>query len=97
MATPAYNPSEPNPGDEMLTLEETCTFLRLPEGTLRYWRQTGAGPRSFKVGRHVRYWKTDLLIWLSEQTNRTPQHPEPRVSPQIARPGSTRPNQSRGW
>ena len=44
-----------NPGDEMLTLQETCTFLRVPEGTLRYWR-------------------TDLILWLTEQTNR-PQHP----------------------
>ena len=46
-----------NPGDEMLTLQEACAFLRVPEGTLRYWRHLGCGPRSFKVGRHVRYWR----------------------------------------
>src|SRR5688500_1989310 len=40
-----------NPGDEMLTLQEACDFLRIPEGTLRYWRHLGAGPRSFKIGR----------------------------------------------
>ena len=62
-----------NPGDEMLTLQEACRFLRVPEGTLRYWRHLGSGPRSFKVGRHVRYWRTDLILWLAEQTNR-PQH-----------------------
>ena len=62
-----------NPGDEMLTLQEACRFLRVPEGTLRYWRHLGAGPRSFKIGRHVRYWRTDLVRWLTEQTNR-PQH-----------------------
>lgn len=73
------------PGDGMLTLEETCALLRLPEGTLRYWRQIGAGPRSFKLGRHVRYWKTDLLLWLSEQTKNPPQHAQQRVSPQITR------------
>jgi hypothetical protein len=43
-----------NPGDEMLTLQEACAFLRVPEGTLRYWRHLGTGPRSFKVGRHIR-------------------------------------------
>jgi hypothetical protein len=59
-----------NPGDEMLTLQEACAFLRVPEGTLRYWRHLGCGPRSFKVGRHVRYWRTDLVLWLAEQTNR---------------------------
>lgn len=60
-----------NAGDEMLTLQEACQFLRIPEGTLRYWRHLGSGPRSFKVGRHVRYWRTDLILWLSEQTRAT--------------------------
>jgi len=61
-------------GDEMLTLQEACHFLRIPEGTLRYWRHLGAGPRSFKIGRHVRYWRTDLILWLTEQTNRPQNH-----------------------
>ena len=56
-------------GNEMLTLQESCRFLRVPEGTLRYWRHLGCGPRSFKVGRHVRYWKADLVLWLSEQAD----------------------------
>jgi predicted DNA-binding transcriptional regulator AlpA len=59
-----------NPGDQMLTLQETCAFLRVPEGTLRYWRHLGSGPRSFKIGRHVRYWRTDVLTWLAGQANR---------------------------
>ena len=67
-------PSMPNPrknlGDEMLTLDETAALLRVPENTLRV---TGAGPRSFKVGRHVRYWKADVVLWLTEQMDR-PQH-----------------------
>ena len=62
-----------NLGDEMLTLQEAAKFLRVPEGTLRYWRHLGSGPRSFKVGRHVRYWRTDLILWLTDQSNR-PQH-----------------------
>jgi hypothetical protein len=57
-------------GDEMFSLQEACTFLRVPEGTLRYWRHLGAGPHSFKIGRHVRYWRADLILWLTEQTNR---------------------------
>ena len=65
--------SRQNPGDVMLTLQEACRFLRVAEGTLRYWRHLGCGPRSFKVGRHVRYWQADLVLWLAEQTTR-PQH-----------------------
>ncbi len=61
-----------NLGDEMLSLQEACTFLRVPEGTLRYWRHLGCGPRSFKVGRHVRYWRADLILWLTDQTVESP-------------------------
>ena len=63
-----------NAGDDMLTLHEACRFLRVPEGTLRDWRHLGCGPRSFKVGRHVRYWRADLVLWLAEQTNRSNSH-----------------------
>jgi len=63
---PRYSPDVER---EMLTLQEACRLLRVPEGTLRYWRHLGRGPRSFKVGRHVRYWQTDLILWLSEQAD----------------------------
>jgi predicted DNA-binding transcriptional regulator AlpA len=67
---PNHRAAAKHAGDQMLTLQEACAFLRLAEGTLRYWRHTGAGPKSFKIGRHVRYWRTDLILWLTEQTNR---------------------------
>lgn len=68
--TPFHDPRRrDHAGDDMLTLQEACRLLRVPEGTLRYWRHLGSGPRSFKIGRHVRYWKTDLILWLSERTN----------------------------
>lgn len=74
MTTAPTHHHAPDPGPEMLSIEEAAQLLRVPINTLRYWRQLGAGPRSFKVGRHVRYWRTDLVLWLTEQTNR-PQHP----------------------
>jgi predicted DNA-binding transcriptional regulator AlpA len=78
MTASPINPNENrgamNPGYEMLTLQEACRFLRIPEGTLRYWRHLGCGPRSFKMGRHVRYWRADLILWLTEQTNRQQNH-----------------------
>ena len=63
----------PHANDELLTMAEVSDLIRVPVATLRYWRHLGSGPRSFKVGRHVRYWRTDLVLWLTEQTNR-PQH-----------------------
>ena len=67
-------PTNPNPrrqpDDEMLSIEEAAAYLRLPVATLRYYRHLGTGPHSFRVGRHVRYWRTDLVLWLTEQARR---------------------------
>ena len=60
----------PRPDDELLTMAEVADLVRVPVATLRYWRHLGCGPRSIKIGRHVRYWRADLLRWLAEQTSR---------------------------
>ncbi len=54
--------------DTMLTLDEAAELVRAPVATLRYWRHMGTGPRSFRVGRAVRYWRADVIAWLHEQT-----------------------------
>jgi predicted DNA-binding transcriptional regulator AlpA len=53
--------------DELLTIDEAAALLRAPVATLRYWRHIGTGPRSFRVGRAVRYWHNDVVTWLDEQ------------------------------
>ena len=53
----------------LLTLSEAASVLRTPVATLRYWRHLGAGPHSFRIGRSVRYWRTDVLHWLEQQSN----------------------------
>lgn len=54
--------------DEMLTLKEVAALLRVPEATLRYWRHLGTGPRGFRLGRTVRYWRSEVQRWLEEQS-----------------------------
>jgi hypothetical protein len=63
-------PRNDHVGDEMLTIGEAAAYLRKPVGTMRWWRHCGTGPRSFLVGRNVRYWRTDLVLWLAEQAAR---------------------------
>ena len=58
----------PELDDDLLSLDEAAALLRTPVATLRYWRYLGTGPRSFRVGRAVRYWRGDVLVWLHEQT-----------------------------
>jgi excisionase family DNA binding protein len=53
-----------------LTVEELAEELRLPVQTIYAWRYKGAGPRSLKVGRHVRYRRSDVDQWLEDQADR---------------------------
>ena len=42
-------------------------YLGIPVNTLYQWRYLGNGPRSYKVGRWVRYDPDEVRKWLSEQ------------------------------
>lgn len=54
--------------DELLSLQEVADVVRVPVATLRYWRHLGTGPRSFRIGRSVRYWRTEVFLWLDTQS-----------------------------
>lgn len=53
--------------DNYLTLEEVAERMRTPEGTLRFWRHKGIGPKSAKLGRRVVYRETDVDAWIAAQ------------------------------
>lgn len=54
--------------NDLMTTLEAAEYLSLPPGTLRSWRHTGVGPRSFNLGaKQVRYQKADVDAWLEAQ------------------------------
>lgn len=56
----------PSPLDRtpMWTVEELSAKLHASPETLRTWRKRGAGPKAYKVGRHVLYAEADVRAWL---------------------------------
>jgi len=62
-------PQDPHANDELLTIAEVADIVRVPVATLRYWRHLGTGPRSFRVGRGVRYWHHEVTTWLQSQSD----------------------------
>ena len=69
--------SDGTPVPELLTEGETIKFLRLDDGgtkkptlTLQYYRSEGL-LRATKVGKRLRYLKSELLRFLNELTQRT--------------------------
>ena len=49
---------------DYLTTVEVAGLCRTPSETVRYWRHTGYGPPSFRLGRRVLYRRSDVEAWL---------------------------------
>jgi excisionase family DNA binding protein len=56
----------------LLTPEQVCELLGVPNNTLNCWRSNGkgrGGPNYVKVGRLVRYRWEDVEAWLAKNTH----------------------------
>ena len=56
-----------------------AAYLGLPIGTLYRWRASRPrrGPKALKVGRHLRYRKCDVDLWLAELADDPVEPPPP--------------------
>jgi len=52
------------PADRLLTVKELAEYLGVPVTTLYQWRYRREGPLGFRVGRHVRYRRSDVHEWI---------------------------------
>lgn len=52
--------------EDILTPVEAAEMLRIPLRTLDAWRYRRIGPTYSKVGRHVRYRRSEILRFLSD-------------------------------
>ena len=58
----------------LVGIEELAEYLDVPIKTLYKWRQEGSGPPSVRVGRHVRYFVSDVNDWLLDQRSAVHAH-----------------------
>lgn len=57
------------PNRDLLTTNQAAEYLNVPAPTLTTWRSTGRNNLPYvKIGRHVRYRKSDLDTFLKQQT-----------------------------
>lgn len=52
----------------LLTVDELAAYLCIPRSTLYAWKYKRAGPPVIRVGRHLRYRRSDVEAWLDERT-----------------------------
>jgi len=57
--------------EHLLRIEDVSEWTGVPENTLRFWRATGTGPRSAKLGRRVVYREADVQAWIDAQFEAT--------------------------
>lgn len=57
------------PRRALATPEEVAEYYGVPVATLYQWRHRGLGPRSSKVGRHVRYRWEDVERYIDEKAS----------------------------
>ena len=54
---------------KLLSAADLADELGVPLSTLYGWRYRGVGPASIRVGRLLRYRRSDVDAWLAEQTD----------------------------
>ena len=65
-------PSETNkqPAEELLTLEEVAQIFRVPPATVRKWRNNREGPLGFRVGKYVRFRRSQVDKFIADMEAR---------------------------
>lgn len=53
--------------DRLLRVPEIAEMTGKPIDTIRWYRHTGAGPKMFKLGRHVVAKESDVAAWIEAQ------------------------------
>lgn len=55
------------PNVQLLTVEQVAAQLQIKPATLYQWRTQNRGPKAFKYGNLVRFRRSDLDEWMSQQ------------------------------
>ena len=50
-----------------MTVGQVAEYLGVPVATVYTWNSRDLGPTRLKIGRHVRYRRSDLDAWLDRQ------------------------------
>lgn len=53
----------------LMTTRDVAEYLDVPVSTIYQWRTRGLGPRAARVGRHLRWRKSEVDSWLDQQLN----------------------------
>lgn len=50
--------------ESLMSLDDLAAYLGKPKGTIYQWRKRGYGPRAYRLGKELRYRRTEVDQWL---------------------------------
>jgi excisionase family DNA binding protein len=50
-------------GDQWMSPAEVAVLLGFPLKTIYGWNHSGTGPPRYRIGRHVRYLRSEVTAW----------------------------------
>ena len=53
--------------EPLIDVQQLADYLDVPVKTLYAWRYRREGPPAFRVGRHLRYRRTDIQRWIQQR------------------------------
>jgi excisionase family DNA binding protein len=53
--------------EPLIDVQQLADYLDVPVKTLYAWRYRREGPPAFRVGRHLRYRRTDIQQWIQQR------------------------------
>jgi excisionase family DNA binding protein len=56
----------------LMTIGELAEYLQIPRETIYRWRKYGGGPCGFRMGRHIRFRRSEVEAWLEARRDSAP-------------------------
>ena len=53
----------------LMTTDDLASYLGVPKATLYRWNYRSSGPKRLRLGRHVRYRRSDVERWLTTRVS----------------------------
>jgi excisionase family DNA binding protein len=56
----------PQDDDRLMNVEDLMEYLDLPRDTIYKQRQEGTGPPGYRIGKHLRWKRSEVEAWLEK-------------------------------
>ena len=60
--------------DELWTVDDVAAYCKVPKTSVYKWNAMGTGPTYYRLGRHARYRRSEVIKWVDEHIDEAHGH-----------------------